>query len=397
MKYNFYKHNLHNDKIIFQDIKKIEETFPVPLYIYNGRDAWENAAEIQRCLGSSVRLCYAVKANYFLAESLIDIAAGFEICSRGELEYCLETHVPAGKISYSGVWKSEEDVRRALKVGVRRFVSDSSRQLAMLQKLAGTKVKVLLRLSSGNQFGMNVPEIEKILSDRSQYPSLEISGIHYYAGTQRQFRYQLERDFRLLADALDYFENKGVSMKELQIGGGLGFPLFETDKIEEYENAADYLFGFIRSLSEHYQVTYECGRVIAANAGRYVTKVFEKKQREGREILFVQGGSHHIRYYGNVVGQRAPFIGGITKEKRQGECEYMVCGSLCSSADILSMEFKHRPIEIGDYLLFYNAGAYNLQEASNLFLGMEMPGILRYNKNNNQPKMLDLGWSYHER
>ena len=74
-----------------------------------------------------------------------------------------------------------------------------------------------------------------------------------------------------------------------------------------------------------------------------------------------------------------------------------MCGSLCSSADILSMEFKHRPIEIGDYLLFYNAGAYNLQEASNLFLGMEMPGILRYNKNNNQPKMLDLGWSYHER
>lgn len=57
----------------------------------------------------------------------------------------------------------------------------------------------------------------------------------------------------------------------------------------------------------------------------------------------------------------------------------MVCGSLCSSSDILSMKFKHRPIEIGDYLLFYNAGAYNLQEASNLFLGMEMPGILRYN------------------
>lgn len=397
MKYNFYKYSLHNENITYRDIKKMEEAYHVPFYIYSGRDACENAAEVQRCLGSSVRLCYAVKANYFLAESLIDVAAGFEICSRGELDYCLENHVPAEKISYSGVWKSEEDVRRALKVGVRRFVLDSPRQLAMLQEFADKKVKVLLRLSSGNQFGMDAHEIVKVLSDESLSSDLEISGIHYYAGTQRQFTYQLEQDFRLLTESLEQFENQGISIKELQIGGGLGVPLFESDDIEECEKAADYLFSFIRNLAEYYQVTYECGRLIAANAGRYVAKVFEKKQRAGREILFVQGGSHHIRYHGNVVGQRTLFIDGVAKVKRQGEREYMLCGSLCSSADILSMKFKHCPMEIGDYVLFYNAGAYALQEASNIFLGMAMPGILIYNKDNSAPKMLDLGWSYHER
>ena len=381
MKYNFFCHHRDNYQITYSMLKELEKKYDMPLYIYNGKTACENAIEIQRHLGESVRLCYAVKANCYLAESLRDVAGNFEVCTGGELEYCLHSHIPAEKLSYSGVWKTAGEVRRALEAGVKRFVLDSLKQTETLQELAGERVEALLRLSSGNQFGMDVSEIVQIAEERERYSNIEIVGIHYYAGTQRQFVHQIEKDLQELKRGLEVLEKKGIRFSEIQIGGGMGIPMYRSDSIQKYEETADYLFGIIRRLSKHYRVTYECGRVIASNAGRYLTKVFQKKKRRNLEILLVQGGSHHLKYHGNIAGQRQPYIDCVTKEERQEKQDYMVCGSLCSSGDILAMRYSNRCVEVGDYMIFYHAGAYSLQEAASLFLSMAMPGILVYNRN----------------
>lgn len=392
MKYNFFRHKLYDGAVTYRMINELESRYSVPLYIYNGDDACRNAVEIQGYLGKAVRLCYAVKANCYLAEPLTDVIGDFEVSSRGELEYCLENRIPAEKISYSGVWKTDPEVKAALDAGVKRFILDSARQIQRMRKLAKEKVDVLLRLSSGNQFGMDIQEIAQIFMEQRRNPFVNIVGIHYYAGTQRQFVYQIEKDFQPLKNGLAYLEEKGIRFSEIQLGGGMGIPLYQSDSIHTYEEMADYLFNFVGKLSEHYRVTYECGRAIASNAGRYITKVFEKKKRENREILLLQGGSHHLKYHGNIVGQKTPFIECAAKKEQQGEQTYTVCGSLCSAGDILAMKFLHSCVGIGDYMIFYHAGAYSMQEAASLFLLMEMPGILVYNGNNGGTKLLKLGW-----
>lgn len=400
MKYNFLRHDRHDDAVTYQMINELENICSIPLYIYRGDDACRNAVEIQGYLGEDVRLCYAVKANCYLAESLADVIEDFEVSSRGELEYCLGNGVPAEKISYSGVWKTDLEVKMALDAGVKRFIPDSLKQLQMIRNLAekkGETVDVWLRLSSGNQFGMNIREIAQIFAKKQPNSNINMAGIHYYAGTQRQFVYQVEKDFQPLAEGLAYLKERGISFSKIRLGGGMGVPLYQNDSVRTYEETADYLFGFVRKLSEHYRITYECGRAIASNAGRYITKVFEKKQRENREILLVQGGSHHLKYHGNIVGQKTPFIECVAREERQGEQTYMVCGSLCSAGDILAMKFLHSCVEIGDYMIFYHVGAYSLQEAAILFLKMEMPDILVYNGNNSERKLLELGWISREK
>ncbi|MEY8284157.1 alanine racemase [Lachnospiraceae bacterium 50-23] len=397
MKYKFFSHNPSNDTVTYDVINALDKKYTVPLYIYKGKDACENAIEIQRYLGEAVQLCYAVKANCYLVGSLTDVVGNFEVSSEGELEYCLCNQITAEKLSYSGVWKSAQEISRALGAGVKRFILDSINQIEMLQELAREKVEAFLRLSSGNQFGMDISEIIWIALQRERYSNINILGIHYYAGTQRQFFRQMERDFQILKKGLEYLEEKEIWFSEIQLGGGLGVPLYQNDSIQKYEKMADYLFDFIRELSSHYQVTYECGRAIASNAGQYITKVFEKKHRGTSEILLVQGGSHHLKYHGNIMGQKQPFIDCVTRGKHRRKQDYMVCGSLCSSGDILAMRFTDFCVEIGDYMIFYHVGAYSLQEAASLFLTMAMPALLVYNENINVAKALELGWTCHER
>ena len=397
MKYNFLKHNPHDEIFTYDAINELDKRYSLPLYIYDGGAAADNAMEIKEILGNKVRLCYSVKANYFIAEALDNTVDMFEVCTGGELEYCLRNNISGDKLVYNGVWKSEQDLQCALEAGVNKLVLDSVEQAQQLQDVAKEPVKVFLRLSSGNQFGMSLEEIVKIEEDRSRYSRLDIQGIHYYAGTQRRCVRQVKEDIQILTEALEYLQSRGIRIEEIQMGGGLGVPLYVCDNVREYEETADYLFTFIQTLSRRYNVTYECGRVIVANAGKYITQIFEKKRRKNREILLVKGGSHHLRYYGNVVGQRQPFIDSVRRNISTEECRYMICGSLCSAGDILSMTYTQKRIEKGDYMIFYNAGAYSLQEASSLFLTMEMPCVLVYNKNINNQKLVEIGWTYSDR
>lgn len=397
MKYNFFRHSLHDGILTYDAIKELDKRYSLPLYIYDGRDAADNAVEMKENLGKKVRLCYSVKANYFIAEALNDTVDMFEVCTGGELEFCLHNNISGNKIVYNGVWKSEQDLKCALEAGVDRLILDSAEQVQQLQDAAKEPVKVLLRLSSGNQFGMNLEEIVQIAENRSRYSRLDILGIHYYAGTQRSCVRQVKEDMKILIRALEYMQSREIRIAEVQLGGGLGVPLYVCDNMKQYEEMADHLFTFIQTLSGRYKVTYECGRAIAANAGKYITQVFEKKLRENREILLVRGGSHHLRYYGNIVGQRQPFIDSVRRNTSTKECRYMICGSLCSAGDILSMEYTQNCIEKGDYMIFYNAGAYSLQEAASLFLTMEMPRVLVYNKSINEQKLMEIGWSYSEK
>lgn len=396
MKHKFQDYKIYGEKPAYEKIKYLDEKYSMPLYIYDINMAVENTKEMKELLGKNIGLCYSAKANYFLTEAVAEITEEIEVSTRGELEYCLQRHISAEKLVYSGVFKAKEDLKIALEEGVTRFVLDSVNQVSQLQDIAVKPVQILLRLSSGNQFGMDTGEIVQIMENTGMYCNLDIVGIHYYAGTQRCSVCQVEKDFKDFSMKMQYLKDRGIEFEEVQIGGGIGVPLYESDRTEAFEETAEYIINFVRKLSLHHKVIYECGRVIAANTGRYIARVFEKKHRMDREILLIHGGNNHLSYYGNIVGQRQPYIDSITKKEIREKYKYMICGSLCSGGDILAREYTDCGIEAGDYMIFYNAGAYSLQEASTLFLSAGMPQILLYNKHMKEQKLFEVRWTYYE-
>lgn len=391
MKYDFLRRG-PNGEWKHNDFERLENTYGLPAYLYSEQIATANAQQIKARIGAKTALCYSAKANYYLAKAVAAVVDSVEVCTAGELRECLRQGIAPENIFYNGIWKSPSDMEYASRIGVGRVVLDSVNQADCLQASATQPIKVFLRLTSGNQFGMNLEEIRWLVGNGRQYDRLDFVGIHYYAGTQRSRVQQLQDDITTLTHGLKYLEAHGIYWDEVALGGGLGVPLYQNDKVEEFEAAADFLFDFLETLSEKYQITYECGRAIATNAGCYVTRVFDKKVRAGRELLLVCGGNQHLRYHGNLVGQRLPFISSAVRNPGTECKDYMICGSLCSAADILTMHYSDCSIEVGDFLIFGNAGAYCLQEAATLFLTMEMPRILVYNESLGTVKQLELGW-----
>ncbi len=396
MKYRFMDYKAYGKKPGYGEIRRLEERYGLPLYLYDTQRIAENGEELKRCLGADVRLCYCAKANYDLVEAAAQTADLIEVSTEGELRYCLQRGIAADRLVYSGVWRTGANLAFALEAGVGRIILDSIRQAEELRRTAAGPVEALLRLSSGDQFGMTVEEIREVVTSAKASGHVKITGIQYYAGTQRSCQRQVRRDIARLREELRRLEAEEISPEEIQIGGGIGIPLFASDRTEEFEEAADCMFAFVKELSADYRVVYECGRGMAANAGRYITQVFDCKQREDRTLLLVRGGSHHLNYYGNICGQRQPYMESVTRKKGTGPCQYRVCGSLCSANDILAREYTDDRIETGDYLIFYNTGAYSLQEAATLFLTMEMPRILLYNREKEKWKIMDLEWKKHE-
>ena len=176
----------------------------------------------------------------------------------------------------------------------------------------------------------------------------------------------------------------GAEISEIQFGCGIGFPYFIGEKREEYTAAVDEAARFVHELQKKFKVIYEAGRCAAASAGVYVTKVFQIKERADKRILFCLGGTNHLRYPGGALGIRTPHIENLCGAPSGRTSGCMICGALCNEADLLARSAAvDEDVRRGDLLIFCGAGAYSATEAPNLFLCIEMPSVLVYNKMDN--------------
>jgi len=132
--------------------------------------------------------------------------AHIEVCSPGELQICLRLGTDPTRILYSGVLKEMSDISTAVRAGVRLVTAESPRQFALLQEAAAAEnvqLRVLLRLSSGNQFGMDLSTLLSVLAGAQACPNLMFEGIHYYSGTQKNRLKAIARDLARLREAAE--------------------------------------------------------------------------------------------------------------------------------------------------------------------------------------------------
>ena len=177
--------------------------------------------------------------------------------------------------------KSDEEIRQAVCDGVSRISIDSIEQMRQVNRIAGEEgkagVQILLRLSSGNQFGMEKAEIISVLNTMDKYSHLTAVGIHYYSGTQKKNERQVQREYESLIQELgEIRSNADGRFRILELGGGCGVAYFKENNKEDrekYRQVWEKTIQNVEKLAPYWEIVYETGRLLAASAGMYVTRI----------------------------------------------------------------------------------------------------------------------------
>ena len=371
-------------------LQSIADEYGTPSFLFDADELIERVEEIKSILCDSknhIRLCYSIKANPFLIPSLIDKVDMLEVCSPGELKICESYNVPPEMIIYSGVHKEEEDIREAVGYGVAILTAESIRHYELINSVvteSASKVKVILRLSSKSQFGMSLEDIEQILKTNKDDELIEIEGLHYFSGTQRvKLKHQRE-ELKMLKDVFDSLrERYGLPLSWFEYGPGLSYPYFEGDDFTDTLRPVKELAGDLKEAAGGCSLTVEMGRFIASSCGYYLTKVCDVKRSYDNKWVILDGGINHVNYLGQMMGMKTPVIITLSNNFKtelnntsEQEETQSLCGSLCTTNDVIVRSYKGNELSIGDVLVFCNIGAYSITEGLNLFLSRNMPVVL---------------------
>lgn len=360
-----------------------------PAFIFDIDKLLQKALTIKSILtGQGKRncsLCYAMKANPFLTAVLGETADKLEVCSPGELSICIDQKVDGKKIVFSGVNKGKKEIVSALKYGAGIFTVESERQLGLLRQCAregDRKIPVLLRVTSGNQFGMDWDVVRRIILRREEIPELNIRGIQYYSGTQKKPE-KIAGEVQTLCGYVDWLREAGYRMDILEYGPGLSVEYFGAGEGSGVEMLLQGLSDALDQFPDDIRLVLEMGRFLVADCGWYLTKVVDRKRNEGQNYCLVDGGIHHVNYYGQVMGARKPPLSHLRVRdgnflevgSEAGAEKWHLCGSLCTVADVLARSLEIAEPQREDYFLFGKIGAYSVTEGIYLFLSRDLPKV----------------------
>lgn len=366
--------------------EKVLARVNTPCYVFDIKKLKRRISYLQDSLPSKIDLCFALKANPFLGEVLKDIVSKFELCSYGEYKIASSSGIKPAKMVISGVYKDYEGLKEILSQKDSKILItvESFNQLNLIEKIGEElkiTVKVLLRVTSNNQFGLSKNEIIKILEQRYSYQYLNIVGLHYFSGTQHFLLKHIKKDILYIDNFLQELKNNlGYLAEELELGLGLPVSYFQEEKDFSEKNLLKEVSTSLENMTYQGHITLELGRSIAASCGSYLTKVVDLKENDVGNFALVDGGINHITYYGQMMAMKHPYV--LLYPKREGKKEsYNVCGSLCTINDTLIKDFQVSNLKIGDVLVFLRVGAYAMTEGISLFLSRALPNVVLVNDN----------------
>ena len=368
-----------------QALSAIAARFGTPCFVFDEEALAQRMREIREIVGNSVQLCYSIKANPFLLPAMRELTQLLEVCSPGELTICEDLHVTPDAILFSGVNKTAADIAHAMDAGVTRFTAESPLHIELLNDAAvarGRVYPVLLRLTAGSQFGMDERDLLDAIAHRDRYPGLRFEGIHYFAGTQRTKLSEQRAELTMLGELFDRLKTDyGFTAEKLEYGPGLYFPYFTHEDASDTLAPLRELAPDLAAMAQRVELTVEMGRFFVSACGTYLTTVVDTKVNRGYAYAIADGGIHHVNYLGGNMGMRLPHIQHIPGPLHRDEAprDYVLCGSLCTTADVLVRKLPQCALARGDVLAFENIGAYAVTEGPALFLSRDLPRIVLHN------------------
>ena len=378
---------LHADGV---SLERIAEEFGTPCYVYSRASIESAYRDFDEGLaGLDHLVCYAVKANSNLAvlDALQRIGAGFDIVSGGELARVLAAGGSANRVIFSGVGKSEAEMRSALSAGIRCFNVESVPELERLDAVAasmGKRAPVSLRINpdvdarthpyistgmAGNKFG--IPHARALHAYRRavSLANLEVTGIGYHIGSQILDSAPLEEALERVLELAAALKAEGIALGHLDLGGGFGIRYRDETPID----IRGYCARLARRLAGcGLQVMLEPGRAIVGPAGVLLARIEYLKLDKARRFAVVDASMSELirpalyEAYHEIVPVR---------ERDEAATSFDVVGPVCESADVLGTG-RGLAVREGDLLAVLSAGAYGMVMASNYNSRPRPPEVL---------------------
>jgi diaminopimelate decarboxylase len=339
-------------------------------------------------------VCFALKANSNQAviATLAKLGAGADIVSGGELQRALAAGVPAGKIVFSGLGKTREEMAAALDAGIYCFNVESEPEMRALSEVAVSKgqvapisvrinpnvdAKTHAKISTGkseNKFGIPVSRAREVYAHAAKLKGLRVAGVDMHIGSQITELAPLENATMLLAELTRDLRADGHAIDHIDLGGGLGIP-YKNDN-EPPPLPADYAAMIKRHTKGlGAKLVFEIGRMIAGNAGILVSRVIYWKEGEAKNFLVVDAAMNDLirptlyEAWHEIMPVREPGADGewVTAD---------VVGPVCESGDYLALGRRLPRIAEGELVAIMTAGAYGAVQSSTYNTRALVPEVL---------------------
>lgn len=359
-------------------VADLAERFATPLYVYSRATLERHFRAFDDAFGDHPhQVCYAVKANSNIAvlNVLARLGAGFDIVSGGELTRVLRAGGDPDKIVFSGVGKTADEMELALKAGIHCFNVESAAELELLNLVAGEQdqvARIAIRvnpdvdaqthpyISTGlkeNKFGVDIEQAPALYQHAADLPHIEAIGVDCHIGSQLTKLTPFEDALKRVLDLVERLQAKGITIRHLDLGGGLGVRYRDETPPEP----AEYIAALLKHIPAGMPVHIEPGRAIAANAGLFVSKVLYLKPTAEKNFAIVDGAMNDLIR----PSLYSAWMDIIPVQPHDADCrEWDIVGPVCETGDFLG-KGRTLALESGDLLAIRSAGAYGFSMASN--------------------------------
>ena len=387
--------NYKNGRLFAEDVDvaKIAESVGTPVYIYSKATILDHFEKIKKAFAElDTTICYSIKAcgNINILKILACAGSGFDIVSGGELYRAQQAGADMKKIVFAGVGKTDEEIIAALKAGIAYFNIESEAEFENLIKLAeqtGVKTKAALRvnpdvdpkthkhLATGKKeakFGVDIERAERIFAQYGKNDYVNLCGIHVHLGSGGKTIDPYCEAVEKVLPLIDWLRRKGFKIEALDLGGGYGAD-YQTDTVP---TAADYADGIVPLLKgKDLKLILEPGKSIMANAGILLTKVLYLKQGGRKKFVIVDAGMNDLIrpclynafhfIWPAKVEERFSYLKRTEKLDIKGLEFADIVGPICEGTDFFAKDRAIPPVNRGDLIAIFTAGAYGFTMASN--------------------------------
>jgi len=364
-------------------VAEIAAAVGTPFYVYSTATLLRHFKLFDDALeGMDHLVCYAMKAasNQAILKTLGDAGAGMDVVSGGEYMRAKAAGVPGGRIVFSGVGKTADEIRLALTGGIRQFNVESEPEMQVLNSIAlelGVVAPITIRVNpdvdakthakiatgkSENKFGIPISRAHEVYAMAGAMKGLDVIGIDVHIGSQLTDLTPFELAYEKVANLTEELRAQGHNIRRLDLGGGLGIP-YERSNVAP-PLPSDYGALVKRTLGHlGCEIEIEPGRLIAGNAGLMVSEVIYVKAGEDREFLIIDGAMNDL-IRPAMYDAHHDIVPVIEPEAGIEMAKYDVVGPVCESGDTFAKRRVMPPMQSGELVAFRSAGAYGAVMAS---------------------------------
>jgi len=365
-------------------VNTITQQLDTPFFVY---DLDQLNTHLARLVAQTdVKLWYAVKANPLskIIQSLDSAGFNFDVASKGELEQVLAQGISSQRVLNTGPAKSPKQIKHFIERGVRIFVAESLNQVRWLNQqaqLQNTQLQVLLRVQlrwpegeknplggdSLTPFGLGCDEWQAL--NVADYPALKFDGLHIFQwGNMLSTQKLSDLWSQMIAPLSQLASDLNISLKILDLGGGLGIPYTQNEATLDWDDLIAAL-AKIKNDAGVEELWMELGRYAVGECGHYANPVVERKQNYNQEQVILSGGINHLLRPA-VTSQDFPAA--LLRESSAKTQAVTLYGPLCTALDCLGEHNLPSDLNEYDWLVFSQCGAYGFTESMPYFLCHEL-------------------------